>query len=166
MACWGTDQTSGCFIQCVDWVDPICPRLHPRSRHRPFGRPRLLPHTIQRWNRLRGDSHLPHRSMHQVLAVPFVPGYLSWSESFPRTFPQTHSNRIALQLGAGICFGATLPVVGHWFSKRRGLALGLTALGSSCGGTVYPIAARQLITRVGCVHPSVSEGTAVLNVYS
>lgn len=54
-----------------------------------------------------------------------------------------------LGLGAGICFGATLPVVGHWFSKRRGLALGLTALGSSCGGTVYPIAARQLIPLVG-----------------
>ncbi|KAJ3528867.1 hypothetical protein NMY22_g9234 [Coprinellus aureogranulatus] len=56
---------------------------------------------------------------------------------------------IFLGLGAGICFGATLPVVGHWFSKKRGLALGLTALGSSCGGTVYPIAARQLIPRVG-----------------
>lgn len=31
------------------------------------------------------------------------------------------------------------------------MALGMTMLGSSCGGTVYPIAARQLIPLVGYV---------------
>ncbi|CAA7271142.1 unnamed protein product [Cyclocybe aegerita] len=55
----------------------------------------------------------------------------------------------AIGLGAGICFGPTLGVVGHWWLKRRGLALGLTAVGASIGGTVYPITARQLIGRIG-----------------
>lgn len=53
------------------------------------------------------------------------------------------------QLGAGICFGPAAPIVGHWFLKRRGLAFGITAAGSSLGGTVYPIMARQLINAVG-----------------
>jgi len=40
-------------------------------------------------------------------------------------------------------------VVGHWFNKRRGVALGVTATGSSLGGTIFPIAARNLIGIVG-----------------
>lgn len=52
-------------------------------------------------------------------------------------------------IGSGMCFGPTFTVVAHWFKKRRGLAQGMTALGASAGGTVYPIAARQLIPLVG-----------------
>ncbi|KAF7983121.1 hypothetical protein HWV62_24079 [Athelia sp. TMB] len=39
-----------------------------------------------------------------------------------------------------------MAIISHWFKKRRGLALGLTAAGSSIGGTVFPIAAKRLIT--------------------
>lgn len=46
-------------------------------------------------------------------------------------------------------FGPTLGIVSHWFSKRRGLALGVNAIGSSIGGTVFPIAAQNLIPEVG-----------------
>jgi hypothetical protein len=42
-------------------------------------------------------------------------------------------------------------IVGHWFDKRRGLALGFCAMGSSLGGTLLPIAARNLINVVGYV---------------
>ncbi|KIM36461.1 hypothetical protein M413DRAFT_78188 [Hebeloma cylindrosporum] len=56
---------------------------------------------------------------------------------------------IGVGLGAGICFGPAAPIVGHWFLKRRGLAFGITAAGSSLGGSVYPIIARQLINAVG-----------------
>lgn len=52
-------------------------------------------------------------------------------------------------LACGICFGPTLSVIGHWFKRRRGIALGLTAAGSSIGGTIFPIAARNLIGLVG-----------------
>ena len=50
-------------------------------------------------------------------------------------------------------FGPTLGILGHWFKKKRGLALGLCAVGSSIGGTVFPIASRTLIKRVGYGHP-------------
>ncbi|EEB95732.1 hypothetical protein MPER_05252 [Moniliophthora perniciosa FA553] len=42
-----------------------------------------------------------------------------------------------------------LALIGQWFRKRRGLAMGLVACGSSVGGTVFPIAARKLIAQVG-----------------
>ncbi|KAF9448297.1 MFS general substrate transporter [Macrolepiota fuliginosa MF-IS2] len=52
-------------------------------------------------------------------------------------------------IACGICFGPTLSVVGHWFKKRRGIAMGVTATGSSLGGTIFPIAARNLIGIIG-----------------
>ncbi|KAF8452485.1 MFS general substrate transporter [Boletus edulis BED1] len=56
---------------------------------------------------------------------------------------------IGIGLASGILFGPALGIVSHWFSKRRGLALGVTAIGSSVGGTVFPIAAQKLIPEVG-----------------
>ncbi|KAF7297970.1 MFS domain-containing protein [Mycena chlorophos] len=55
----------------------------------------------------------------------------------------------AIGLASGVVYGPTVAVVGHWFKYRRGLATGLTAVGSSLGGTLLPIAAQQLIPRVG-----------------
>ncbi|KAF9017421.1 MFS general substrate transporter [Hymenopellis radicata] len=43
----------------------------------------------------------------------------------------------------------TTAVLAHWFKRRRGLATGLMAVGSSIGGTIIPIAARNLIPKVG-----------------
>lgn len=57
-----------------------------------------------------------------------------------------------LQLGSGIIFGPLLGVVAHWFKRRKGFALGMVAIGSSFGGTLFPIAARRLITEVGYVN--------------
>ncbi|PPQ91371.1 hypothetical protein CVT25_004138 [Psilocybe cyanescens] len=51
--------------------------------------------------------------------------------------------------GCGGIFGPTTAVIAHWFKKRRGLAMGLVAVGSSLGGTLLPIAANNLIPRVG-----------------
>ncbi|KAF9242043.1 MFS general substrate transporter [Melanogaster broomeanus] len=56
---------------------------------------------------------------------------------------------IGIGLGSGILFGPAMGVISHWFSKRRGLALGITAIGSSLGGTVFPIVAQNLIPQVG-----------------
>ncbi|KAL0571917.1 hypothetical protein V5O48_010048 [Marasmius crinis-equi] len=56
---------------------------------------------------------------------------------------------IVLGIAAGTVFGPAMGVIGHWFKKRRGLALGITSTGASVGGTVIPIAARRLIEEVG-----------------
>jgi len=52
-------------------------------------------------------------------------------------------------VSCGILFTPALSVVSHWFRRRKGLAFGLVALGSSVGGTTFPIAARRLIAEVG-----------------
>ncbi|KAF7336270.1 MFS domain-containing protein [Mycena venus] len=56
---------------------------------------------------------------------------------------------LATGLACGMIFGPTVGVMGHWFKRKRGLALGLNAVGSSIGGTVFPIAAKKLIPLVG-----------------
>ncbi|KAF7351027.1 MFS domain-containing protein [Mycena sanguinolenta] len=52
-------------------------------------------------------------------------------------------------ISAGIVYGPTMAVIGHWFQKKRGIATGILATGSSVGGTLFPIVARNLIPRVG-----------------
>ncbi|KAF5387456.1 hypothetical protein D9757_007767 [Collybiopsis confluens] len=47
----------------------------------------------------------------------------------------------ATGLACGALFGPIAAVLAMWFKKRRSLALGLFATGSSLGGTVIPIAA-------------------------
>ncbi|KAJ7580755.1 major facilitator superfamily domain-containing protein [Mycena floridula] len=56
---------------------------------------------------------------------------------------------IAVGLASGIVFGPLVGVIGHWFRRKRGLALACNAMGSSIGGTIFPIAARKLIPLVG-----------------
>lgn len=48
-------------------------------------------------------------------------------------------------------FGPVTAILSMWFKRRRGLALGLFATGSSIGGTVVPIVVRNLIPKVGYV---------------
>ncbi|KAM6500100.1 Major facilitator superfamily domain containing protein [Amanita muscaria] len=55
----------------------------------------------------------------------------------------------AVGLACGGIFGPTTAVIAHWFKKRRGVAMGLVAVGSSIGGSVLPITAQALISRVG-----------------
>ncbi|KAJ6581826.1 major facilitator superfamily domain-containing protein [Mycena capillaripes] len=56
---------------------------------------------------------------------------------------------LATGICCGLIFGPTLGVIGHWFKRRRGLAMGFSAMGSSIGGTIFPIATHKLIPLVG-----------------
>ncbi|KAJ6559229.1 major facilitator superfamily domain-containing protein [Mycena vulgaris] len=56
---------------------------------------------------------------------------------------------LATGLCCGTIFGPTIAVIGHWFKRRRGLAMGFSAMGSSIGGTIFPIATHKLIPLVG-----------------
>ncbi|KAK0498269.1 major facilitator superfamily domain-containing protein [Armillaria luteobubalina] len=56
---------------------------------------------------------------------------------------------VAIGMASGTIFGPSVGVVGHWFRRRRGIAMGLIATGASIGGTVFPIVARRLINAVG-----------------
>ncbi|KDQ61310.1 hypothetical protein JAAARDRAFT_32317 [Jaapia argillacea MUCL 33604] len=56
---------------------------------------------------------------------------------------------IALGLASGAMFGPTQGIIAHWFKKRRQTALGITAVGSSIGGTVFPIVFRNLVGKIG-----------------
>lgn len=48
-------------------------------------------------------------------------------------------------------FGPALTVIGHWFRRKRALALGIASFGAAMGGVIFPIAARKLFEDVGYV---------------
>ncbi|GLB34493.1 putative monocarboxylate [Lyophyllum shimeji] len=56
---------------------------------------------------------------------------------------------IVIGFACGGIFGPTTAVIAHWFKLRRGQAMGFVAVGSSIGGTIVPIAAKNLIPMVG-----------------
>ncbi|EJU01494.1 MFS general substrate transporter [Dacryopinax primogenitus] len=56
---------------------------------------------------------------------------------------------IVVGLGSGWVFGPTMAVVSHWWHKKRSMAFGIVAIGSSLGGTVLPIAVSKLLPLVG-----------------
>jgi nitrate/nitrite transporter NarK len=58
----------------------------------------------------------------------------------------------------GIMYAPTQATIPHWFRKRLGFVLGVSAMGSSVGGTIFPIAARKLIPLVGYIFPFVWTG--------
>ena len=52
-------------------------------------------------------------------------------------------------VGASMLFGPGMTCVMTWFYKKRGMALGLTAAGSSLGGVIFPIIVSRMIPRQG-----------------
>lgn len=60
---------------------------------------------------------------------------------------------LAQGVGLGLGFGATFNIAvscpAHHFNRRRGLAMGIVATGSSVGGTIFPIMIGRLIPQIG-----------------
>ncbi|KAK5944338.1 hypothetical protein PMZ80_003619 [Knufia obscura] len=59
------------------------------------------------------------------------------------------SQGICSALGASMIFGPGMTCVSTWFHKKRGMAIGLTAAGSSLGGVIFPIIVSRMIPRTG-----------------
>ncbi|EPQ57826.1 MFS general substrate transporter [Gloeophyllum trabeum ATCC 11539] len=55
----------------------------------------------------------------------------------------------AIGLASGVMFGPTQGILAHWFRKKRQTALGICAIGSSIGGTLFPIIFRNLVGKIG-----------------
>ncbi|KAI0653062.1 monocarboxylate permease [Cubamyces menziesii] len=59
------------------------------------------------------------------------------------------SHGVLFGLGIALLFNPAVAVLGHWFRKRRALAIGLTTGGSASGGVILPILLERLIPAVG-----------------
>ena len=59
---------------------------------------------------------------------------------------------ICIGIGAGQLFIVAVAVLPGWFARRRAIATGLAATGSSLGGIVYPIVFHKLEPRIGKWH--------------
>ena len=56
---------------------------------------------------------------------------------------------ICMGLGNGCLFCPALATVSTYFTKKRGIALGITACGSVTGGLIFPVMARQMLPSSG-----------------
>ncbi|ETS60296.1 hypothetical protein PaG_05851 [Moesziomyces aphidis] len=56
---------------------------------------------------------------------------------------------VGLGLGFGLVFNLAINCPAHYFNRRRGVALGVVASGSSTGGIIFPIMVRKLIPQIG-----------------
>jgi MFS family permease len=59
------------------------------------------------------------------------------------------SQGVCSAIGVAIVFLSAISAVTGWFHKRRGLAFGILATGSSLGGVVFPIMLTRMINKVG-----------------
>jgi MCP family monocarboxylic acid transporter-like MFS transporter 10 len=59
------------------------------------------------------------------------------------------SQAVLFGLGSAMIFTPALAVVSHYFRKKRGLAIGLVASGSSIGGIIFPIVYQRLFILIG-----------------
>lgn len=59
------------------------------------------------------------------------------------------SQGIVQGLANGCLFCPSLALLATYFTRRRGLAIGLSACGSATGGLVFPAMARELLPRIG-----------------
>ena len=59
------------------------------------------------------------------------------------------SQSVCSAMGASMIFGPGMTCVMTWFWKKRGMAIGLTAAGSSLGGVIFPIVVSRMIPSKG-----------------
>ncbi|KAI9150137.1 MFS-type transporter dbaD [Paramyrothecium foliicola] len=56
---------------------------------------------------------------------------------------------LCMGVGCGCLFCPMMAVLSTYFSRRRGLAMGVAACGAVVGGVVYPLVVRQMLPRAG-----------------
>lgn len=56
---------------------------------------------------------------------------------------------ILLGVSAGLIFAPALSVVGHYFFKKRAIAMSLASTGSPIGGIIYPVILNSLLPTLG-----------------
>ncbi|KAE8548927.1 hypothetical protein EYB25_009310 [Talaromyces marneffei] len=59
------------------------------------------------------------------------------------------SQGVVSAIGVATVFQPSLNVIPGWFDKKRGIAYGIAASGSSIGGIIFPIMVQKLIVQVG-----------------
>jgi len=59
------------------------------------------------------------------------------------------SQGICFGVGAGLVFTPTMALLSTYFTKKRNLAMGISACGSCTGGLVFPSVVRELVPQIG-----------------
>lgn len=70
--------------------------------------------------------------------------------SFAKTYVQILlSQGLCFGLGGGLAFTPMTALLSTYFQKKNGMVMALTAAGSTTGGLIFPVIARQLLPKIG-----------------
>ncbi|KAB8293720.1 hypothetical protein EYC80_009205 [Monilinia laxa] len=94
----------------------------------------------------------------QIAGPPVVPdgGVLAWVQCAAafctQYWHQILPQGLVMGIGLGSLFMPATAVIASYFTRRRGLAMGLASSGSTMGGILYPVIFSQLINKIhfGC----------------
>lgn len=76
-----------------------------------------------------------------------LPRSTALTRAVSKEFYQILLSHIAFGLGGGFIYSPATGIAGHWFVKKRPLAISLIVGGGGFGGIVYPIMIRELTNR-------------------
>lgn len=65
--------------------------------------------------------------------------------AFGKKYYQIFLSHLCFGFGSGLIWPTVTAIGGHWFSTRRGMAIGIIVGGSGLGGVVYPIMIKRLL---------------------
>jgi len=127
----------------------VCSGLPSRAYHRAALRPRLLQADHVHFKVSNTSSPQRASSDHKLgISVILVVATVVTAEC--KEFWQLLlCQGLLTGFACGMIFGPLPAIVSQWFTKRRSLAFGVIAAGSSLGGTIIPIAARHLVELIG-----------------
>jgi MFS family permease len=91
------------------------------------------------------DAGYFHSSQIVGIVIYLVCTFMLSLAHFDKFYQLFLTQGLGVGIGIGILFLPALAIQGHYWKKRRALAMGLVLTGSAVGGVVYPIMMNQLL---------------------
>ncbi len=66
-----------------------------------------------------------------------------------RSVPVLTASHLLIGFGTAACFGPLIADISHWFMRRRGIAVAVTASGNYLSGVIWPVALSSTLAELG-----------------
>jgi len=127
-----------------------------------------LPYTMMMFGLAFGTIALGRMADRVGIVIPLIIGAALLCAGFvvagyaPNLLVFSLAHALLIGVGNGVGFGPLMADVSHWFVKRRGIAVVVTASGNYLAGTIWPLVMNATIPTVGWRATYAAMGVAIL----
>ena len=127
-----------------------------------------LPYTLMMFGLAAGTIAFGRLADRLGIALPLVLGAVLLCAGFvvagyaPNLLVFSLAHALLIGVGTGVGFGPLMADVSHWFVKRRGLAVVITASGNYVAGTIWPLVMNEAMPAIGWRATYAAMGIAIL----